>query len=182
MTFYGAKDLEAAFRTVRGNTITIAEETPAEKYGFQAAPGVMTVGEMLAHLALFPRWQQRTHAERVSFVEIAAFGPIIAQAKLDEKTLSTKDAILAALKDGGEVFASFLGSLSDETLAERVSFSAPANNSKTRFEMLMSVKEHEMHHRGQLMLIERVLGIVPHLTRQREAFTAQMAAQAGAAR
>jgi hypothetical protein len=26
-----------------------------------------------------------------------------------------------------------------------------------------------MHHRGQLMLIERLIGIVPHLTRQREA-------------
>jgi uncharacterized damage-inducible protein DinB len=35
--------------------------------------------------------------------------------------------------------------------------------------MLLSVKEHEMHHRGQLMLIERHLGIVPHLTREREA-------------
>jgi len=23
-----------------------------------------------------------------------------------------------------------------------------------------------MHHRGQLMLIERIIGIVPHLTRQ----------------
>jgi hypothetical protein len=29
--------------------------------------------------------------------------------------------------------------------------------------MILSVKEHEMHHRGQLMLIERVLGITPHL-------------------
>jgi uncharacterized damage-inducible protein DinB len=36
---------------------------------------------------------------------------------------------------------------------------------KTRFEMLLGAKEHEMHHRGQLMLIERMLGIVPHLTR-----------------
>jgi uncharacterized damage-inducible protein DinB len=32
----------------------------------------------------------------------------------------------------------------------------------------MSVKEHEMHHRGQLMLIERILGIIPHLTRARQ--------------
>ena len=39
---------------------------------------------------------------------------------------------------------------------------------KTRFEMLLGVKEHEMHHRGQLMLIERMLGIVPHLTRRRQ--------------
>jgi hypothetical protein len=33
--------------------------------------------------------------------------------------------------------------------------------SKTRFEMLLSTKEHEMHHRSQLMLIERLLGMVP---------------------
>ena len=41
-------------------------------------------------------------------------------------------------------------------------------NPKTRLENLMSIKEHEMHHRGQLMLIERMIGVVPHLTRQRE--------------
>jgi uncharacterized damage-inducible protein DinB len=36
---------------------------------------------------------------------------------------------------------------------------------KTRFEMLLGTKEHEMHHRGQLMLIQRMIGLVPHLTR-----------------
>ena len=41
--------------------------------------------------------------------------------------------------------------------------------------MLLGVKEHEMHHRGQLMLIERMLGIVPHLTRKREATAAARA-------
>jgi uncharacterized damage-inducible protein DinB len=34
-----------------------------------------------------------------------------------------------------------------------------------------------MHHRGQLMLIERILGIVPHLTRQMQERIAQMQAQ-----
>jgi len=37
---------------------------------------------------------------------------------------------------------------------------------KSRFEMLLGPKEHEMHHRGQLMLIQRLIGITPHLTRQ----------------
>ena len=41
-------------------------------------------------------------------------------------------------------------------------------NPRTRFESLHSPKEHEMHHRTQLMLIERMLGITPHLTRQME--------------
>jgi uncharacterized damage-inducible protein DinB len=38
-----------------------------------------------------------------------------------------------------------------------------------RFEMILSVKEHEMHHRGQLMLVERMIGLVPHLTREMQA-------------
>ena len=44
---------------------------------------------------------------------------------------------------------------------------------KSRLEMLLSVKEHEMHHRGQLMVAQRLLGIVPHLTRARQAQQAQ---------
>jgi uncharacterized damage-inducible protein DinB len=35
--------------------------------------------------------------------------------------------------------------------------------------MLIGTKDHEMHHRGQLMVMERMLGIVPHLTRSRQA-------------
>jgi uncharacterized damage-inducible protein DinB len=50
--------------------------------------------------------------------------------------------------------------------------------SKTRFEMLLMVKEHELHHRGQLMLIERMLGIVPHLTRDFQARQAPQQARA----
>jgi uncharacterized damage-inducible protein DinB len=47
--------------------------------------------------------------------------------------------------------------------------------------MLMSAKEHEMHHRGQLMMMQRMLGMTPHLTRrmqERMAQRAQATAQA----
>jgi uncharacterized damage-inducible protein DinB len=47
---------------------------------------------------------------------------------------------------------------------------------RSRLESLLGAKEHEMHHRAQLMLIERQLGIVPHLTRQRNERIAQMRA------
>ena len=48
--------------------------------------------------------------------------------------------------------------------------------------MLLSPKEHEMHHRGQLMLLQRMIGLVPHLTRQMQERMAQHAAAAPAAR
>ena len=50
--------------------------------------------------------------------------------------------------------------------------------SKSRFEMLLSAKEHEMHHRGQLMTYQRLLGQVPHLTRLMEERVAAMQAAA----
>jgi hypothetical protein len=37
-----------------------------------------------------------------------------------------------------------------------------------------------MHHRGQLMLIERLIGITPHLTREQEARRAALIAAAAA--
>ncbi len=50
-------------------------------------------------------------------------------------------------------------------------------SSRSRFDMILSVKEHEMHHRGQLMLIERMVGIVPHLTREMQARIAAASAR-----
>ena len=38
MNYYGAKDLAASFRTVRKNTIQIANEIPEDKYDFRASP------------------------------------------------------------------------------------------------------------------------------------------------
>jgi uncharacterized damage-inducible protein DinB len=175
---YGAKDLAAAFKGVRGNTITIAQEISAEQYEFRATPEMMSVGEQLAHLAVNTGWQVNLHATRMSFADFEYFQRNQLEAQATEQALVSagKDAILAALKQEGDAFVSFLESLTDDTLAETVSFPPPVQpSSKTRFEMLMSVKEHEMHHRGQLMVYQRILGMVPHLTRRRAAFRAQAA-------
>ena len=82
-------------------------------------------------------------------------------------------------KAEGEKFASFLEGLQESFLGEQVTMppgAAPA--SKSRFEMLLGAKEHEMHHRAQLMTIQRMIGQVPHLTRQMQERFAQMAAAA----
>ena len=78
----------------------------------------------------------------------------------------------------------WLETLTDDQLGEFVSFPAGLQSpSKSRFEMLLGAKEHEMHHRAQLMVIQRILGITPHLTRRRqEAMAARAAAAAAPAR
>jgi uncharacterized damage-inducible protein DinB len=44
--------------------------------------------------------------------------------------------------------------------------------------MLLSAKEHEMHHRGQLMTMQRMMGLTPHITRQFQDRMAQRMAAA----
>ena len=66
-----------------------------------------------------------------------------------------------------------------EQLAERV-VDFGTGRARTRMEHLLSAKEHEMHHRGQLMLVQRMLGITPHLTRAREERMRARAASAAA--
>jgi uncharacterized damage-inducible protein DinB len=173
MTYYGSKNLADSYRTVRKNTIAIAEEIPAEKYGFKAAPETMSVGELLAHIASAYDWQKDIHAAHVSVLTQEMFMEARPRLAADEQAIaaSGKDGIVRTLRERGDAFASFLESLDEATLAEIVSFPSPFP-SKSRFEMLLGVKEHEMHHRGQLMLIQRLLGMVPPLTRARQAAAA----------
>jgi uncharacterized damage-inducible protein DinB len=164
---YGGKDLAAAFRTVRKNTIQISEEIPEAKYDFQPAPDTRTVRQLLLHLAVIDRLQRVIHGERRTTVEEVDFPGFLRQITLEEQAPRSKDEILELLKSNGDTFASFLEGLSDDFLAERIAMRQGMQPPhKTRFEMLMGVKEHEMHHRGQLMLMERLLGLTPHLTRQ----------------
>lgn len=66
MTYYGAKELARSFRTVRDNTIKIAEEIPEEKYGFRPAEGCRSIAETLVHIAVMSRVPEQIHAEASS--------------------------------------------------------------------------------------------------------------------
>jgi uncharacterized damage-inducible protein DinB len=166
---YTGKDLARSFRDVRGNTITIAEEIPAEKYTFQAAPDVRSVGSLLTHIALTPRFQLTTHSNRVVDLATINFADLIASAAAEEAKTRTKAEIVELLRTEGAVYASFLDGVTEAFLSERVTMPPGAQPAaKSRFEMLMSPKEHEMHHRGQLMLVQRMIGLVPHLTRRQQ--------------
>ena len=167
MNYYGSKDMADSWRTVRKNTIQVAEDIPEEKYAFRAAPDTMSVGEILAHLAATPHWAIQCHfVEKRTSVAMEDFGRWMGEIGVASKTLATKAAIIEALKANGDAVAAGIEAMTDAQLGEKVGL--PMGD-KTRFEMLLSLKEHEMHHRAQLFLIERMVGIVPHLTRAREA-------------
>ena len=171
MTYYGGKELASAFRTVRKNTIQVAEDIPESNYGFVAAPEVRSVARMLTHVAIATRMWEEVHKKRLTTLVGFDFFAILDRFKGEEAKTRSKAQILDLLRTEGEQFAAWMETVTPEFLAETVT-EPDGKAAKSRFERLLGAKEHEMHHRGQLMLIERQLGIVPHLTRQ---FNEQMA-------
>ena len=175
MVYYGAKELAASSRTVRGNTIIIAQNIPEDKYGFKPMPEYRSVAQLFTHIALTSRFQHQFHGiDKLTTMEGFDFPSLMKKITQEESESRTKAQIIDLLKKEGEKWAGWVEGLPDDFLGQRIEMpkgSTPP--SKSRFEMILSVKEHEMHHRGQLMLIERLLGLVPHLTRERDARMAQ---------
>lgn len=180
MNYYGAREIAGSFRVVRNNTLKIAEEIPEEKYGFRPAEGTRTIAETLIHISNVHRFAMAIHRDQVlSTMEGFNFMAFIKPIAASEQEPLTKGQIIARLTATGEEFESWVKTLSDEFLGQSVSMppgGTPA--ARTRFDMLIAVKEHEMHHRGQLMLVERLIGITPHLTREAQARRAAMQASA----
>lgn len=178
MTYYGSKELAASFRTVRNNTLTIAKEIPEVTYAYSPAAGCRTVAQTLVHIAVAWRLQNQIHVvEHCSDLTTFDFFAAIDKQIAEEQVTRSRAEIIDLLTSEGEKAEAMLAGCSEELLAEIVTYPPGMEpHTKSRFEMILGLKEHEMHHRGQLMVIERVVGIKPHLTRNMEERIAQMRA------
>lgn len=182
LTLYGGKDFARQFRVVRDNTLQIAVDIPESRYSFVPAPGSRTVAALLTHIAVSPRMWFEVHGkQRVKTLVGFDFVKLGSDVNAEEARTRSKPEILDLLRQEGETFAGWLDTLTPEFLSEMVTV-ADNTGTKSRFEQLLGAKEHEMHHRGQLMLIERQLGITPHLTRQAEARRGQNTSPSAAVR
>ncbi len=179
MNYYGGKELAESFRTVRKNTLAIAQDIPEDKYDFRPMAESRSVGELLAHIALSNAFQKKINAEeRRTNLDGFDFPALMKRMRADEQEPRTKAQLIELLNKEGEDWAKWMEGLDENFLGEVITMPpGGAPPSRTRFDMILSVKEHEMHHRGQLMLIERMLGIVPHLTRRMQERNAAHAAK-----
>jgi uncharacterized damage-inducible protein DinB len=173
MTYYGANELARSFRTVRRNTLVTAEEIPEERYGFRPTPESRSVAETLVHIVVASQSSYRSHAVQKLATYVGVDFPALIKERHERETqlaAASKAQLLEELRASGELWGAYLDTVSEEALAQIIPFPAPAAPpAKSRLEMLLSAKEHEMHHRAQLMVYQRLLGLVPHLTRERQA-------------
>jgi uncharacterized damage-inducible protein DinB len=158
----------ASWREVRSGLIDEASQIPADRFSFQAAEGMRSVAQLLQHLVESQKFlvgeacRPDTNLMRKSFAEqIRDYAPNV-------REVNDKEAILK-----------LLGSAMDEAETKLRGAADEMKNMMTRFDGKQMPKlafmsfaiAHEMYHRGQLTVYERLLGIEPALTRRfRKAF------------
>jgi uncharacterized damage-inducible protein DinB len=165
---YTLRQLADSMRTVRKNTIVIAEDIPESQYHYRPTPGSRSVSELLVHIAWLASADRILHEEE--HIESAAefdFRALMEKSAAEEKRPRSKAEIVELLRTEGERYVQWVEQQPARVLQEQVAW--PGGGSKSRFEMLMGTKEHEMQHRAQLTVLERLVGVVPHFTRSGQA-------------
>jgi len=140
-----------------------------------AAPECKTVGRMLTHIAFAVRfWDEVHRKQRRTAMQGVDFFAMAERADAEESKPRPKAKIVELLRTEGEEFAAWLETLTPEFLAGMVTEGDGKRRNRASNGCLARKSMNCTF--AQLMLIERQLGIVPHLTRQRNERIAQMRA------
>ena len=162
-SLYGVRQLTDGLRAVRANTILMAEDIPESQYDYRPTPVSRSVGETLVHIAWLATSDRILHEEaHLETVEGFDFPALLEKSEVEEKRRRSKAEILELLRTEGERYVRWVEGLSESFLRERVR--VPGGGSVSRFEMLLATKEHELQHRAQLTVIDRLIGVAPRFT------------------
>src|SRR5260370_7793216 len=98
MHLYGPKQLADSIRTVRKNTILIAEDIPEEQYGYRPTADSRSVAENLIHIAMVSRLDRILHEEEhVATLERFDFGKFLKRSEGEQTNSSSNDWLIQLL-------------------------------------------------------------------------------------
>jgi uncharacterized damage-inducible protein DinB len=164
MSLYGIPQLADSFRTVRRNTIQVAEEISEADYDYRPSPASRSVAETLVHIAWLGAADRVMHeGTPLGSFEGFDFAAFLQSSEVEESRRRSKADIIELVRTEGDRWVHWIEQLPETFLAEP--FRLPDGTSVSRFELLVGSKEHELQHRAQLTVIQRLLGLVPHFTR-----------------
>ena len=164
------EEMLAYWKEVRAGVIAEVEQIPAEQLGFQATPETRSVAGIIRHLAggqefiVAELCRPDTDFSRVPIREV------VEKHAAEANTGGDKEELIASLRSSMESSEAALRSFGEDSLKEKIQGMDGKMISKLSF--LHFYISHEMYHRGQISVYERLMQIEPALTKKFKAFLA----------
>lgn len=162
------EDIIDSWQEVRKGLIDEANQIPADQFSFRPTPGSRSVVQLLQHLVESQKFlvgeacRSDTNLMRQSFAEH------IKQYASGVREVNDKDELLSLLRATMDESATKLLDAADEIKNTMKRFDG---KEMTKHAFMSFAIAHEMYHRGQLTVYERLLNIEPVLTQRfRRAF------------
>src|SRR5437016_2174149 len=157
-----------SWREVRNGLIDEANQIPAEKFSFQPTPDTRSVRQLVQHLVESQKFlvgeacRPDTNLLRGSFADnVKLYAPGV-------RDIDEKDTLLNLLRETMDESASKLIAAGDELKKTMKRFDG---KEMPKIAFMSFAISHEMYHRGQITVYERLLNIEPVLTQRfRKAF------------
>lgn len=152
-----------SWREVRSGLIDEAEQIPADKFSFQATPEMRSVAQLLQHIIETQKFligevcRPDTNILRQSFADqIKTYAAGVSE-------VNDRDGLLNLLRASIDDAETKLLANADEMRNTMKRFDG---KEVSKLASLSFAIAHEMYHRGQLTVYERLLNIEPVLTRR----------------
>jgi uncharacterized damage-inducible protein DinB len=157
-----------SWREVRSGLIDEANQIPSDQFSFQATPESRSIKGLLQHLVETQKFltgeicRPDTNLMRASFADqIKHYAP-------DVRDADDKESVLNLLRASMDEAAEKLMAADGEMNKTIKRFDG---KEMTKLAFISFAVAHEMYHRGQLTVFERLLGLEPVLTQRfRKAF------------
>ena len=135
------------FENIRSRTTRVIERIPRDQLQWRPAPGAFSFADLIRHIAA---------TERHMFGENVQDRPSRYPGH-DAKLADGYDAVLEYYHRMHDETIEILKRLSPEDMQRKVT--TPGGISITTWKWLRGMIEHEVHHRGQIYLMLRLLGV-----------------------
>lgn len=147
MEITNAESFAGYFDGVRARTLRVAAAIPRERLEWAPAPGAFSFGDLLRHLGAM---------ERYMFAENVQGRPSRYQGCGRELAHGFDEVLAWVARLHAEAMEIFR-QLTPEQLARRCT--PPSGNPMSTWKWLRAMVEHEVHHRGQIYLMLRLLEV-----------------------
>jgi uncharacterized damage-inducible protein DinB len=165
------EELLDAWKEVRAGLIAEVEQIPAEQFGFQATPESRSVAGIIRHIVEVQKFmtgelcRPDTDFTRIPFRELAA------KDAAESYLGGDKEELIGSLRSAMTSAEAALRAFGEVALKEMVQWGL-ARKMTSKLGLLYLYVGHEMWHRGQISVYERLMQIEPAQTAKLREFLA----------